>query len=161
AADTYYFVRSSMQRQEQQLHERGRVLGRLISLISPQAILAFDYLQLNDFTREVCSQPDVVYGVIVTPQGAPISSVIKGSDPAFKQRLEAAGPDGLVSTLKSLGDQDELLNLEFPIIHNKVALGRFLVGMSRESLQKEIRRQLGIQLFVFGIVVFFLGATIY
>src|SRR5690242_6375513 len=78
AADTYYFVHNSMQRQEQQLHERGRVLGRLISLISPQAILSFDYLQLNDYTREVCSQPDVVYGVIVTPQGVPISSYIKG-----------------------------------------------------------------------------------
>ena len=161
AANTYYFVHTSQERQEQQLHERGRVLGRLISLISPQAILAFDYLQLNDFTREVCSQPDVVYGVIVTPQGAPISSYIKGSDPAFKQRLEEAGPDGLVSTLKSLGDRDELLNLEFPIIHNKVALGRFLVGMSRESLQKEIRRQLTIQLFVFGVIVVFLGAAIY
>ena len=161
AANTYYFVRTSQERQEQQLHERGRVLGRLISLISPQAILAFDYLQLNDFTREVCSQPDVVYGVIVTPQGVPISSYIKGSDPAFKQRLEAAGPDGLVSTLKSLGAQDELLNLEFPIIHNKVSLGRFLVGMSRESLQKEIRRQLTIQIFVFGVIVIFLGAAIY
>ena len=80
AADTYYFVRTSQERQEQQLHERGRVLGRLISLISPQAILAFDYLQLNDYTREVCSQPDVVYGVIVTPQGVPISSYFKGPD---------------------------------------------------------------------------------
>ena len=161
AANTYYFVRTSTERQEQQLHERGRVLGRLISLISPQAILSFDYLQLNDFTREVCSQPDVVYGVIVTPEGAPISSYIKGSDPSIKQRLEAAGPDGILSTLKSLGNQDELLNLEFPIIHNKVALGRFLVGMSRESLQKEIRRQLTIQLLVFGVVVLFLGAAIY
>src|SRR5215204_1856879 len=87
AADTYYFVRSSTQLQEQQLHERGRVLGRLISLISPQAILSFDYLQLNDYTREVCSQPDVVYGVIVSPQGVPVSSYINTSDPSIRQRF--------------------------------------------------------------------------
>src|SRR5215210_5103075 len=80
AANTYYFVRSSTRLQEQQLSERGRALGRLISLISPQAILAFDYLQLNDYTREVSAQPDVVYGAIVTPQGAPISSYFKTSD---------------------------------------------------------------------------------
>src|SRR5215212_7432518 len=41
AANTYYFVRTSTRFQEQELHERGRMLGRLISLISPQAILGF------------------------------------------------------------------------------------------------------------------------
>src|SRR5215213_9089174 len=106
AADTYYFVRSSTQLQEQQLHERGLVLGRLISLISPQAILAFDYLQLNDYTREVCSQPDVVYGVIVSPQGVPISSYIKGANSSIRLRDEAAGPNSLVSTLHNLGGED-------------------------------------------------------
>jgi diguanylate cyclase (GGDEF)-like protein len=161
AANTYYFVSSSTQRQEQQLHERGRVLGRLISLISPQAILAFDYLQLNDYTREVCSQPDVVYGVIVSPQGVPISSYINASDTSVRQRLEAAGTSGLVTTLDNLGNDHGLLTLEFPIIHNQVPLGRFLVGMSRESLQKEFRRQLIVQMSVFGALVLFLGAAIY
>ncbi|MGZ8229075.1 MAG: putative bifunctional diguanylate cyclase/phosphodiesterase [Burkholderiales bacterium] len=161
AANTFYFVRTSTQLQEQQLHERGRVLGHLISLISPQAILAFDYLQLNDYTREVSSQPDVVYGVILTPQGVPISSYIKGSDTSIRQRLEAAGPSGMMSTLHTLGTKDELLNLEFPIVHNNVVLGRFLVGMSRQSLQKEFHRQLSVQMLVFGAVVLFLGAAIY
>jgi diguanylate cyclase (GGDEF)-like protein len=161
AATTYYFVHASTERQEQQLRERGRALGRLISLLSPQAILAFDYLQLNDYTREVSSQPDVVYGVVVTPQGVPISSYIKGANTSIRLRDEAAGPNSLVSTLHNLGGEDGLLNLEFPIIHNQVLLGRFLVGMSRESLQKEIRRQLTVQMFVFATIVLFLGAAIY
>src|SRR5215212_6007897 len=115
AATTYYFVHASTERQEQQLRERGRALGRLISLLSPQAILAFDYLQLNDYTREVSSQPDVVYGVVVTPQGVPISSYVKGSNTSLRERLAAAGPNGVLSTLQSLGGPNELLNLEFPI----------------------------------------------
>jgi diguanylate cyclase len=160
AATTYYFIHTSTERQEQQLHERGRALGRLISLISPQAILAFDYLQLNDYTREVSSQPDVVYGVVVTPDGVPISSYIKGSNTSLRNRIEAARPNTLLSTLQSLGGPDELLNMEFPIIHNQVLLGRFLVGMSRESLQKQIRRQLTVQMFVFAAIVLFLGAAI-
>src|SRR5215212_1107191 len=107
AATTYYFVHASTERQEQQLRERGRALGRLISLISPQAILAFDYLQLNDYTREVSTQPDVVYGVVVTPQGVPISAYIRGSDTSIRQRVEAAGADGLLGTLQNLGNRDE------------------------------------------------------
>src|SRR5215213_8007240 len=133
AADTYYFVRSSTQLQEQQLHERGLVLGRLISLISPQAILAFDYLQLNDYTREVSSQPDVVYGVIVTPQGMPISSYFNASDSTIKNYVNPATSKDVARTLQQLASDEDLLKLEFPIVHNEVVLGRFLVGISLHS----------------------------
>ena len=73
AANTFYFLETSTRFHERQLVERGRALGRLISLVSPDAILGFDFLLLNNYTREVSSQPDVVYGVIVSPQGVPIS----------------------------------------------------------------------------------------
>jgi len=161
AANTYYSVRTSTRLQEQQLRERGHALGRLISLISPQAILAFDYLQLNDYTREVSSQPDVIYGVIVTPQGLPISSYFKGSNTPIKQRLNATTAQDVLKTLQQAGGEDKLLHLEFPIIHNQVMLGRFLVGMSRESLQADFRQQLTVQMVLFGAVVLFLGAAIY
>src|SRR4051812_35482694 len=154
AANTYYVVHTSTDRQEQQLRERGRALGRLISLISPQAILAHDYLQLNDYTREVSSQPDVVYGVIVSPTGAPISTYIRGSNEAVRERVDAAGnPAALVKTLQRLAGEDNLLKLEFPIIHNQVLLGRFMVGMSRGALQKEIERQIVVQLLLFAAIV--------
>src|SRR5262245_60068684 len=76
AANTFYFLGTSARFHEEQLVERGRALGRLISLVSPEAILGFDYLLLNDYTREVSSQRDVVYGVIVNPQGVPLSSYV-------------------------------------------------------------------------------------
>ena len=43
---------------------------------------------------------------------------------------------------------DDLIQLEFPIVHNNALLGRFLVGLSRESLQNELRRQLIVQALV-------------
>jgi len=161
AANTYYFVRASTRVQEQQLVERGHALGRLISLISPQAILTFDYLQLNDFTREVLSQPDVVYGVILTNQGVPISSSIKAPSSDGKTVLKAATPQEVMATLKRLGRDGELIHLEYPIIHNEAALGRFLVGMSRASLRQEVRQQLIVHMLLLGAVVMFLGMAIY
>ncbi|HEX2828722.1 MAG TPA: EAL domain-containing protein [Burkholderiales bacterium] len=161
AANTYYFVQASIERQEQQLHERGRALGRLISVISPQAILAFDYLQLNDYTREVSSQPDVVYGVVLSRDGMPISTYIRGASTSAREKLEAAGPKALLAALQQLGGEDNLLHLEFPIVHNQVVLGHFLVGLSRESLHREIRGQLARQLGLFAAIVLFLGAAIY
>ena len=161
AANTLYSLQNSARFHEQQLVERGRALGRLISLVSPEAILSFDLLQLNDYTREVSSQADVVYGVIVSAQGVPISSYINGSDTLVKKRLEAARSGDILKVLKSLDNQSDLINLEFPITHDEVVLGRFLVGMSRQSMQTEFRRQLMLQALILAAIVLFLSAAIY
>ena len=161
AANTLYFLDTSTRFHEKQLVERGRALGHLISLVSPEAILGFDYLLLNDYTREVSSQQDVVYGVIVSPQGVPLSSSINDSDPLIKKRLGAAKSNDIPKLLKGLDDQAELIQLEFPIIHNNVLLGRFLVGISKQSLHSEFRRQLIIQILVLTSIVLFLSAAIY
>ena len=161
AANTFYFLDTSTRFHEQQLIERGRALGRLISLVSPDAILGFDFLQLNDYTREVSSQRDVVYSVIVSPQGVPISSSINDSDPLIRKRLEGAESIDIPKLLQKLGGQDELIQLEFPITHNDVLLGRFLVGISRQSLQSEFSRQLIIQILVLTAIVLFLSAAIH
>ena len=161
AANTLYFLGTSTRFHEQQLIERGHALGRLISLISPDAILGFDFLLLNDYTREVSSQPDIVYGVIVDTKGAPISSYVNDADPLIKKQLDVAGAKNIPKLLQKLEGQDGLIQLQFPIIHNNEKLGSFLVGISRESLQSEFRRQLFIQLLVLTAIVLFLIAAIH
>lgn len=161
AANTLYFLDTSTRFHEEQLMERGRALGRLISLVSPEAILGFDLLLLNDYTREVSSQRDVVYGVIVNPRGVPISSYINDSDPLNKKRLEAARSNDISQLLQQLDGEVELIQMEFPITHNGVLLGRFLLGISRQSLQSEFRRQLIIQMLVWTAIVLFLSAAIH
>jgi diguanylate cyclase (GGDEF)-like protein len=161
AANTFYFLETSSRIHEEQLIERGRALGRLVSLVSPDAILGFDFLLLNDYTREVSTQRDVVYSVIVNPQGAPMSSYIDHSDPLIKQRVGAAKSSDILKLLQELDGEAGLIRLEFPITHNNVVLGRFLLGLSRQSLQREFRGQMIMQVLVWTAIVLFLSAAIY
>ena len=161
AANTLYFLGTASRFHEQQLIERGRALGRLISLISPDAILGFDFLLLNDYTREVSTQQDVAYGVIVNTNGAPISSYVNNADPLIMNRLEASDAKDVSKLLQKLDGQSDLIQLKFPITHNKELLGHFLVGLSRQSLQSEFHRQLIIQLLVLAGLVLFLSAAIH
>ncbi len=161
AANTLYFLSTSAQRQEQHLVERGRALGRLIALVSPEAILGFDFLLLNDYTREVSTQPDIVYGLIVNAQGTPMSSYVNGSDTTLKQALAAARPADMLKVLQTADVRDDLISLEFPISHNEQQLGRFLLGISRDSLRSQFRQQLLIQIMVVAAIVLFLSAAIY
>jgi diguanylate cyclase len=160
-ANTLYFIRTSAQFQEEQLLERGRALGRLISLISPEAILGYDYLLLNDYTREVALQHDVVYAIVVTAQDKPVSSYVEATRSRLNQRLRATPQTGLLAALQKLRGDPDLISLEFPIMHDDALLGRFLLGLSRESVRSELRAQLLIQALIVTAIVLFLAAAIY
>jgi diguanylate cyclase (GGDEF)-like protein len=167
AVNATFVLRTSARFHEDQLLERGRALGHVISLVSPEAIVGYDFLLLNEYAREVSSLPDVVYGVIVSPEGAPMTSYVNRSDPLIAKHLtpnELGGPmapEALTELLRRLDSPEELIKLEFPIAHNGRLLGRFLVGISRESLHQEFREQLVAQLLIFAAVVLFLIGAIY
>jgi diguanylate cyclase (GGDEF)-like protein len=129
-------------------------------LVSPEAILGYDFLLLNDYTREVSTQPDVVYGAIVTPDGELLSSHIDDTEPFVKKHLRD-GPHDARELLKLQVTRDELINLRFPISHDGKVLGHFLVGLSRDALQDEFRRQLVVKLLALAAVVLFLSVVIH
>ncbi|HTQ74770.1 MAG TPA: EAL domain-containing protein [Burkholderiales bacterium] len=160
AANTLYDLEASARFHEQQLIERGRALGRLIALVSPEAILGFDFLLLNDYTREVSTQPDVVYGAIMSPEGEILSSHVDDSEPFVKKYMQNA-PRNVVELLKLPVAREELINLRFPISHDGKILGHFLVGLSREALHDEFRRQLAVKLLALAGVVLFLSIAIH
>jgi diguanylate cyclase (GGDEF)-like protein len=160
AANTLYDLEASARFHEQQLIERGRALGRLIALVSPEAILGFDFLLLNDYTREVSTQPDVVYGAIVSPEGTLLSSNIDETEPFVKKHMRDV-PRDVLQLLNMPVARDELINLRFPISHDGKILGNFLVGLSREALHDEFRRQLAIKLLALAAVVLFLSVAIH
>src|SRR5262252_807341 len=160
AANTLYDLEASARFHEQQLIERGRALGRLIALVSPEAILGFDFLLLNDYTREVSTQPDVVYGVIMSPDGELLSAHVDETDPFVKKHLRDGARDAQ-ELLKLKATRDELINLSFPITHNGKILGHFLVGLSREGLTDEFRRQLAVKLLTLAAVVLLVGIAIH
>jgi len=161
AANALYSLYTSTRFHEKQLVERGRALGRLISLVSPEAILSFDFLLLNEYTRQVSAQPDVVYGVILSPDGAPLSAYIDRGDPLVRERTQETASDDVLWLLRKLDGDPVLIRLEFPIVHNDAHLGRFLVGISKTTLNNEFRRQLEVQLMALTALVLFLSMAIF
>jgi diguanylate cyclase (GGDEF)-like protein len=160
AANTLYDLEASARFHEQQLVERGQALGRLIALVSPEAILGYDFLLLNDYTREVSTQPDVVYGAIMSPGGELLSSHVDDTDPFVKKHLSEGAHDA-TELLKLRATREELINLSFPISHNGKVLGHFLVGLSREALTEEFGRQLAFKLLALGAVILLVGIAIH
>jgi len=165
----YYFINSQNQLLEQQLHERGRVLGHLIALISPEAMLSYDYLRLNEYAREVSRQRDVVYGVIVNGSGAPLTSYINREDSEVKQSLDhlqlntdtPLGPAQIDQLIGYLASSDNVLPMAFPIYHETRPLGELRVGLSRDHLIAMTRNQMLLQGAIYALIIVFLSVAIF
>lgn len=168
ALNAWFFLHSQNRILEQQLNERGRVLGHLIALISPEAILGLDFLTLNGYAREVSRQRDVVYGVIVDNEDRPLTSYVNGDDPQVRRCLGVDGPapnhlppQRLQQLTRQLAALPDVIPTEFPIIHDGHQLGRLRVGISRAELAAQAREQLVQQFAIYAAIILFLSAAIY
>ncbi|NMF98658.1 EAL domain-containing protein [Aromatoleum toluolicum] len=168
ALNAYFFLHSQTEILERQLDERGRVLGHLIALISPEAILGLDFLTLNEYAREVSRQHDVVYGVIFDADDRPLTSYVNGDDPRIRAVLGAdspaqhhLAPARMKALVRRLAEQPDVIPAEFPILHDERLLGRLRVGISRKELELQSRQQLVHQIAIYALIIAFLSAAIY
>jgi len=146
----------------EQLAERGRVLGHFIALISPEAILSFDFLRLNEYAREVTRQRDVVYGIIVDAKGRPLTSYVNLEDPLIRPLVPAEERyPNLGLLVRQLDTGADLIAMEFPIFHDESAIAHLMVGISRQQLKAEATKQLIDQALLYGGVILFISAAIY
>lgn len=161
AANTVLFLRSQNNLLEAQLLEQGKALGRFVALVSPEAILGYDFLLLNEYAREVSLQRDVVYGVIVDTSGLPLTSFINRDNRQISEMLTDAEPVKMAVLLKQLEAKADLIPLEFAIVHDGELLGAFKVGLSRTQLTAGFRQQLSIHVVTYSLIILFLSGAIY
>ncbi|MEH6652348.1 MAG: EAL domain-containing protein [Motiliproteus sp.] len=161
AANTVLFLRSQNHLLEAQLLEQGKALGRFVALVSPEAILGYDFLLLNEYAREVSLQRDVVYGVIVDPNGRPLTSFVNRDNHQIAEQVDADKPIKMTTLLSQLESEANLIPLEFAIVHDGELLGSFKVGLSRTQLTAGFKQQLLIHVITYSLIILFLSGAIY
>lgn len=161
AANAVLFLRSQNSLLEAQLVEQGKALGGFVALVSPEAILGYDFLLLNEYAREVSLQRDVVYGVIVDPEGRPLTTFINSDHHQISRLVRGREHVKMAELLSVLQSEPELIPLEFPIVHDGSVLGSFKVGLSRTQLIAGFEQQLLIQFATYSMIILFLSVAIY
>ncbi|MEH6823498.1 MAG: EAL domain-containing protein [Motiliproteus sp.] len=161
AANSVLFLRAQNSLLESQLVAQGKALGRFVSLVSPAAILGYDFLLLNEYAREVSLQRDVVYGVIVDPDGRPLTNFINRDNHQITDLIVEGQYPHMAELLPQLQRDPELIALEFPITNDGAVLGAFKVGLSRSELVARFQQQLLVQFATYGLIILFLSGAIF
>jgi len=137
------------------LINKGKLLGKVVSLITPEAIFSFDFSTLNDNVRDISDQDEVIYCAIKNSENQLITSHFDKEKPIIS-RIVLNQPDiklkNLITTLES---EPDVVTIETPIEFEGNKLGNVIIGISKHRykniLQSSIIRELLIN---FGMLIF-------
>ena len=166
--NAFFFVQGQNQVLENQLRERGQVVGNLVALISPEPLLGLDFLTLNDYSREVSRQRDVVFAVILDPKDSPLTNYLNVADPLIAETVgSVAGaqapfsPAAVREIVARLSARPDLLPMKFPIVHDGKTLGSLQIGISRAVLNDQASARIKREIVSYGLIILFLGVAIF
>ncbi len=111
------------------LAEKASALGHFLAIISPEAIYGYDFITLERFTKEVATDPDILYAVILDNNGLPLTNGLPlPTAPAGQSR-------SLRHPLEELKASQDIIQLHFPITDSGEALGEVVIGADPNRLR--------------------------
>ena len=161
--NTYYAYQSQTEILRAHLTEKGHILGRFVSLISPEYIAGNQLSALDGFMREISQEQDMVYGVVHDQRGRRLTAYMN-RDHALIASLWPPGvedDEAIEQTLRELQHRREIISLEYPITAGKMNFGRLQLGVSQERLVGLAQQTFISQLFINLAIILILAVLIY
>ncbi len=152
--------RAEVEQLNTRLESKGESLGRFLAAISPPPILSYDLITLDDYVREATQDDDVVYALIESPDGVAFTRYLDRAKPVIASLEPEAQGSAQVAAM-ALRDRPDMLHLEFPVRVGTRELGRARLGLSRERVLVEARRELVHELEASLAAILVLGLCIY
>ena len=163
AFNAYHSLRADHDLLQEQLLDNGRILGQLAAYLGTEAIIAYDFVTLENYVQDVNKRRDVVFGVFLDAQRRPLTSYLNPNNPDIAALKDKLGKIGMPDVLQTyLFDGDEQVRVdEFPIVHHNKTIGYLVLGISLRRLNQQFMRALWKQLLVSFIIVLVLALGIF
>lgn len=163
---TFYGVKVQEEQLQEHLKEEGTILGHFVALISPEAILAYDYDALNSYVREATRAQDVVYVVILDINDVNLTTYLDTKDELIQAAMQNAGSTDVKGgnfrkVIGQLEQLPEIVHLQFPIERSGKPVARVVVGLSKQRLEAEARAAAWQQSALNGLIIVFLSVCLY
>lgn len=160
-ASAYRLLEREQAQMQEQLVERGRLLGHFVSRISTEAILAYDFVSLDSYVQDLSRRPDIVFGVIFDTRGRPLTHYFDADNPQVKTLARGQAFPSVQALVEAAERSPAVLVERFPIVERDHPLGEVVVGISRARLERELAANLRVLLFAYALSIAVLGLAIY
>jgi diguanylate cyclase (GGDEF)-like protein len=163
AFNAYYSLRSDHDLMQEQLLDNGRTLGQMAAYLGSEAIIAYDFVALENYVRDVNSKPNVVFGAFLDPAGQPLTSYLDHRNPHIASLGQDIGEVEIQQVLDYYfsGNDEQIRVDKYPIVHHNQTIGYLALGISLSRLNQQFESALKKQLLLFSVIIFILSLSIF
>ncbi len=152
-----WFIQQQQTLLQEQLQERTSITGESLSQVSAEAILAFDFVSLENYVHDVSSRNDIVFCAILDNDGRPLTNYLDLNNP----KVLSLPHESIGKLIDSARQTTDVMIEIFPIEVNQRRLGTAIIGVSRERLEREMTDFFVLQLIIYSTIILFLSLAIY
>jgi len=121
------------------LEQRAEDQAEFLSAVSPEAVLDWDFLTLEQLMKQTNVDDDIVYSIVLDPQGKPLTRFINQDEPIIAEAMEFTASEGDILALISAVAQNPVVHeIRKPIISGGQSLGEIRLGYSIANVQQEL-----------------------
>ena len=122
------------------LEERISTKTHLIAGVSPEFILSMDFLALERLVRETNQHEAVIYTVIISESGVPLTRYLDDQDPYINAAKVVSAEAELLDLITIINQDPSIKEVKLPIKSNDEILGEIHLGYTTQYLQQKIVR---------------------
>ncbi len=162
-SNAYYSLRADHDLMKEQLLDSGRTLGHMAAYLGAEAIIAYDFVTLENYVRDVSQRRDVIFGVFLDAQERPLTSYLNRDNAHVTALMDESGKVEIQDLLRvyAPGSDQQVWVNRFPIVHHNETIGHLVLGISLHRLHAQFEHALWKQLWLSSMVILVLACGIY
>ena len=142
---SYFYMNSQYKYSVDRLEKTGSMLAHFVARISPDAVLSYDFETMDRYVQDVNKQEDVIYAVILGPNGLNMTSYLDTGNELITQAANELHTDDINSIITSLDSNSSVISLRAPILSHNEKIGTVGIGLSKARVianHKSLRNQI-------------------
>lgn len=136
--NAYYSIEENRKLLTKHILTKASLLGRIISLSAPEAILKYDFYNLNEYAKNISEQNDIVYCAIADTKGRFITSYYDKRNPYIADILKNTQKLKIDILIQKLDIKKEIIQKRTNIFFNNNYLGEVIIGVSYDSVKEKL-----------------------
>lgn len=119
------------------LQTKAESMAELVADLSPTIILTFDFDVLDDYSKALARDPDIVLAYVTNMDGDILTTFKNEQDAAIRTLIPNIEEISIQELVENLKGTDSILTVQRQIVQDDLPLGQVILFASRASVRKQ------------------------
>lgn len=135
---SFFTIYANFRTAHRGLNHKAETQARIVASLGPEYILTNNFLPLENLIKQVTAEPEIVYLVILAPDGRPLTNHIDQNDPNIQLVLETSPNLTKVELIAAINRNPDIRTKSQTMILNNKVMGDVHLGYTVRHLNKRV-----------------------